>query len=34
MPISFAAGGCERLAGVTKRQLAERVIEAVTKRGR
>jgi len=29
-----AAGGCERLAGVTKRQLAQRILEAVTKRGR
>ena len=29
-----AAGGCERLAGVTKRQLAERILEAVTRRGR
>jgi len=29
-----AAGGCERLAGVTKAELARRIIEAVTKRGR
>jgi phosphopantothenoylcysteine decarboxylase/phosphopantothenate--cysteine ligase len=29
-----ASGGCERLAGVTKKTLAERILAAVTKRGR
>jgi len=29
-----AAGGCERLAGVTKPELAQRILEAATKRGR
>jgi phosphopantothenoylcysteine decarboxylase/phosphopantothenate--cysteine ligase len=29
-----AAGGCERLSGVTKTELAQRILEAVTKRAR